>query len=453
MTSSNNREADASPPSRRSFLRTGAAAAGALGIQGLARGAEADEGGRPPNVVMIISDDQHWGDYGFMGHRAIQTPRIDKLASESLVFTRGYVSAPLCCPSLASLVTGLHPHQHKITSNDPPKIGGKRGWPPERLELRREYIAHIDEVPTLPKLLKARSYLSLQTGKWWLGRHRRGGFTHGMTHGDPKRGGRHGDAGLRIGREGMKPIADFLDEAKDQPFFVWYAPFLPHRPHNPPKRLLAKYRGKTGSIHVARYWAMCEWFDETVGQLLDLLDKRGLHETTMMLYVCDNGWIQRPNSGGFAPRSKRSRFDGGIRTPIMVRWPGKVKPRRDDQTPVSSIDFAPTILRAAGLQPTDAMQGVNLLDAQALAHREALFGAVYAHDAVDIHKPASSLLWRWCIAGRWKLCVPHPANLPRQSPELYDILADPHEKQNLAARHPQQVARLSALIDQWWRPA
>jgi uncharacterized sulfatase len=313
-------------------------------------------------------------------------------------------------------------------------------------------IAHIDKVPTIPRMLAKKGYLSLQTGKWWLGHHRRGGFTHGMTHGDPKRGGRHGDAGLRIGRQGMKPIADFLGEAGDKPFFIWYAPFLPHSPHNPPRRLLDKYRDQTESIHIARYWAMCEWFDETVGQLLDMLDRRGLSERTMVLYVCDNGWIQRPKARGFAPRSKRSRFDGGIRTPIMVRWPGKVAPRRDDQTPVSSIDFAPTILRAAGLEPTDAMQGVNLLDAQALAAREAVFGAVYSHDAVDIHKPATSLQWRWCIAGRWKLCVPHRANLPRQTPELYDILADPHEKQNLAAKHPQQVTRLTALIDRWWRP-
>ncbi len=437
---------------RRDFLKTVGLASGALALGRSALGAEPASDDRPPNVVLIISDDQHWADHGFMGHPHIQTPRLDKLASESVLFTRGYVTAPLCCPSLASLVTGLHPHQHGVTSNDPPKIKGKRRWPPERLALRREVIANIDQMPTIPKLLKKKDYRSLQTGKWWLGHYSRGGFTHGMTHGDPKRGGRHGDAGLAIGRKGMEPITDFLDAAGQKPFFIWYAPFLPHRPHNPPKRLLKKYTDKTKSIHIARYWACCEWFDETCGQLLDALDERGLREDTIVLYVCDNGWIQRPNSSGFAPRSKRSRYDGGVRTPIMVRWPGRVKPRRDETTPVSSIDFAPTILEVCGLKPTDQMQGVNLLDQDALEDRNAAFGAVYTHDAVDIHRPASSLQWRWAVVGPWKLMLPHRPNLPKASPELYHVLDDPHEKTNLAEKKSDIVERLRQRIDAWWTP-
>ena len=440
---------------RRDFLAgaTAAAACGALARRPAVAGAPPAGATRPPNVVLIISDDQGWGDYGFMGHATIRTPRLDRLAAESVVFTRGYVAAPLCCPSLASMVTGLHPHQHKVTSNDPPKSAGKRGWPPERLKLRREVIAHIDAVPTLPKLLATKGYRSLQTGKWWLGHHRRGGFTHGMTHGDPKRGGRHGDAGLAIARKTMKPITDFLDEAGDRPFFIWHAPFLPHSPHNPPERLLAKYKDKTESIHLARYWAMCEWFDETCGQLLDALDKRGLADNTLVLYVCDNGWIQRPGSRGFAPRSKRSPYEGGVRTPIMVRWPGRAAPRRDDDTPVCSIDLAPTILAACGLEPTAQMQGVNLLDAKALAAREAVFGAAYSHDAVDIHKPAASLEWRWCVQGRWKLLLAHgPARGGAPAVQLYDLKADPHETRNLAAQQPDTVGRLRALLDRWYRP-
>jgi len=439
---------------RRTFLEQSAAFSGALAAARLAPGAARDGGGgRPPNVVLIISDDQGWGDYGFMGHPTIRTPRIDRLAGESLVFTRSYVAAPLCCPSLGAMITGLHPHQSRITSNDPPKVAGKGAWPPERLKLRDEVISHIDRVPTLPRLLRPKGYVSLQTGKWWMGHHTRGGFTHGMTHGDPKRGGRHGDAGLTIGRAGLQPVVDFLDAAGQKPFFVWYAPFLPHSPHNPPQRLLQKYQDKTASIHVARYWAMCEWFDETVGQLLDLLDQKRLAENTLVLYACDNGWIQQPDSGNFAPRSKRSRFDGGVRTPILVRWPGRVTPRRDDDTVASSIDLAPTVLAACGLKPTPEMQGVNLLDQKALAARDAVFGAVYTHDAVDIQNPASSLMWRWCVSGRWKLCLPHPAHEPDAAAELYDLKADPHENHNLAARHPEEVARLQRLIDAWYKPA
>ncbi|NQU23511.1 MAG: sulfatase [Candidatus Nealsonbacteria bacterium] len=397
----------------------------------------------PPNVVMIISDDQAWGDFGFMGHPVIRTPSLDRLASQSLVYTRGYVPSSLCRPSLATLATGLYPHQHKITSNDPPK-GIARA---EFLRQRQQQIANIDRVPTLPRLLAKRGYVSFQTGKWWEGHHSRGGFTAGMTHGDPARGGRHGDVGLKIGREGLQPIFDFIEGAGDKPFFIWHAPFLPHSPHNPPAALLAKYRDKTDSIHIARYWAMCEWFDQTCGELLGYLDRHRLSENTLVVFVTDNGWIQRPEAGGYAPRSKRSPNEGGIRTPIMFRLPGKIEPRRDEKTPVVSVDLVPTILAACGVEPTDEMQGVDLLDGESAQRREAIFGEIFTHNAVDIERPVSSLEYRWCIEGRWKLIVPHKSGVPL---ELYDLTADPHEKNNLAADRGDDVKRLQVRVDAWW---
>ena len=125
-----------------------------------------------------------------------------------------------------------------------------------------------------------------------------GGFTHGMTHGDPKRGGRHGDEGSEDraspqGLKPMKPVTDFIDlatERKEAVPMVWYAPFLPHTPHNPPQRLLEKYTVPGRAEDVAKYYAMCEWFDETCGQLLGYLDKKNLTENTMVIYICDNGW-------------------------------------------------------------------------------------------------------------------------------------------------------------------
>src|SRR5688572_23006474 len=153
----------------------------------------------PPNIVMIVSDDHHWADYGFMGSKDVQTPHLDKLASQSLVFGRGYVPSSLCCPSLATIITGLYPHQHKITSNDPPGPAGSSKNNPARgadfVKQRERQTAHFERAPRLPQLLGERGYLSFQTGKWWEGEFRRGGFTHGMTTGQ-----RHGDAGLTIGR-------------------------------------------------------------------------------------------------------------------------------------------------------------------------------------------------------------------------------------------------------------
>lgn len=426
---------------RRTFLRNSLAPPATLAF------ASQSSGDRPPNIVFIVSDDQAWTDYGFMGHPIIRTPRLDGLAKESVVFTRGYAAAPLCCPSLASMISGLHPHQHKITSNDPPRVGEKP-WTPERLALRKQMIDYYDKAPMLPRLLQSKGYVSLQTGKWWGGHHSSGGFTAGMTHGDPARGGRHGDEGLRIGRQTMKPVWDFLDEAGSKPFFLWFAPMLPHTPHNPPEGLLAKYKDKTDSIHVARYYAMCEWWDTVCGELLDGLDKRNLRENTLVFYTCDNGWIQRTDAPGFAPRSKQSRFDGGLRTPIMLRWPGRLKPVRDEKTLVSNIDLAPTVLRAAGLQPRPEMQGLDLTKP---VRRDAVFGAAYTHDAVDIHKPVENIRYLWVVEGNLKLTVPgkHADDQP-PAVELYDVVRDPSEKNNLAAARPADVRRLRNRIAKWW---
>ena len=197
-----------------------------------------------PNIVFILSDDQAWTDYGFMGHREIETPHLDRLAENSLVFERGYVAAPLCRPSLASMATGLFPFEHGVTGND---VDGRN----DRAELDVPIQAAFHEYPSFIKLLTSNGYLAHQSGKWWEGSYSDGGFTHGMTHGDPERGGRHGDEGLKIGREGMKPITDFIDEATEaeKPFLVWYAPFLPHTPHNPPERLGWRGYGEYRASH------------------------------------------------------------------------------------------------------------------------------------------------------------------------------------------------------------
>jgi uncharacterized sulfatase len=402
----------------------------------------------PPNIVMIISDDQMWSDFGFMKHPQIETPSLDKLASQSLLFPNGYVPTSLCRPSLMTLATGLYPHQHKVTGNEPPiPKGGKRT--PEYIRMRHEMIKYIDKVPSLPRTLAKKGYVSHQSGKWWEGNFRRGGFTHGMTKGFPNPGGRHGDAGLAIGRQGMQPIFDFIDSADKKPFFIYYAPFLPHTPHTPPKRLLDKYRSKTDSLFVAKYWAMCEWFDETCGQLLDYLDKKQLADNTLVLFVIDNGWIQQSKRRGYAPKSKRSQYDGGLRSPIMVRWPKRIKPAVIE-TPVNSIDFAPTILAAVGLEPTQQMRGVNLLDLEAVKKRKAIYGEVFGHNAIDIHRPAANLHYRWCREGNWKLIVPNNANVDG-AVELYNLDADPLETKNLATKHPDRTRRLGTMIDAWWK--
>jgi arylsulfatase A-like enzyme len=391
----------------------------------------------PPNVLILLSDDQAYGDYGFMGHETIRTPRLDQLVKESVVFTRGYVPTSLCRASLMSILSGQYPHQHLVTGNDPPKGTD-----------RAEMLRHVRRAPMLPRILAEHGYACFQSGKWWEGNFKEGGFTAGMTHGDVKRGGRHGDEGLRIGRQGNQPVYDFLDSRGDKPFFIWYAPMLPHQPHNPPERLLKKYRDKNPSLHVAKYWAMCEWWDEQCGELLDHLEKQGLAENTLIVYLADNGWIQDPAAAKFAPRSKRSPYEGGIRTPIMVRWPTRLKPRRDEASLVSSIDMAPTILAACGIKPHREMPGVNLLEgaAEKPIARDALFGEIYDHDVADIDHAEPGFLSRWCIAGKWKLILSKSG----KDAELYDLSADPDEKSNLAGQQPERVEALRKRIEEWW---
>ena len=412
----------------------------------------------PPNVVMIVGDDQGWTDYGFMGHEHVKTPHLDKLARESIVFKRGYVPSSLCRASLATMITGLYPHQHKITSNDPPLPKGLLAAQANKdagyLKLREQMVATFEQSPDLPKLLAKEGCVSLQVGKWWEGNACRcGGFTEGMTHGDPAKGGRHGDEGLKIGRQGVQPVFDFLDKAKSEkkPFFVWYAPMMPHQPHNPPARLFDKYKNKTKSEFVAKYWAMCEWFDETIGEVLAKLEKSGLAENTIVIYLHDNGWIQEENAANFGPKSKRSQYDGGLRTPILIKWPGHVKAGESDRL-ATSLDLAPTILHAVGAKPTKDMQGINLLDTKSVAARDTVFGEIFEHNAIDITKPAANLDYRWVVDGHWKLIVPNEVNIKNAKPELYDLTKDPTEKTNLAENHPEKVTELNKKLDSWWKP-
>ncbi len=427
-----------------------------------------------PNIVFILSDDQAWTDYSFMGHPFIETPNIDHLARESLTFTRGYVTAPVCSPSLASIITGLYPYQHGITGNDPAfdyQGEGRRyreDWLKQRLPYKQKFSDRFYENPTLPQLLNEKGYLSFQSGKWWEGSWEDAGFTAGMTLGDPEHGGRHGDEGLKIGREGMAPIFNFLDDAKtqDAPFFLWYAPFLPHTPHNPPDSLLQKYIDEAPSESIAKYWAMCEWFDITVGQLLDGISTRGMEDNTLIVYVCDNGWIQNPDGNGYMWPSKQSPYDKGLRTVMMYKWPGYISPMMDTTHFVSSIDMVPTALAATGMEPTNNMKGVNILDLDAVRKRKAVFAMDSHHDMVDVNAPEKSLEHRIVLKRPWKLILPVEsvdAGVMTsggggsfisviETPELYNIVLDPYEENELSASQPDVVEELIAELNDWWDP-
>ena len=401
-----------------------------------------------PNIVFILSDDQSWTDYSFMGDENIETPRIDQFAKESLTFTRSYVPTPLCSPSLATIITGLYPKDHGILGNDKvyERVKGDRKISRQnRSEAYKPIISAFEKQTTLPDMLKEKGYLSFQTGKWWHGNHKVGGFDYGMTHGNPKKGGRHGDYGLEIGRKGLDTINSYVDLAlkEKKPFFLWYAPFLPHRPHTPPARLYEKYKKKTDSEHLAKYWAMIEWFDETCGQLFDLIDDKGLTENTLFVYVCDNGWRQNPNKSGYMSDSKRAPYDMGIRTPIMYKWAGKIKPEMNKTTITSSIDMVPTVLDILGIKKPTNLPGVSVLDEKALNERKGIFGEVYAHDFDTIE---NSMYYNMAIFPPYKIIVPDPVRKKDEVVQLFNIDKDPFEKNNIAEQNPEVVEKLKEKI-------
>ncbi len=401
-----------------------------------------------PNVILILSDDQGFTDYGFMGHKIVQTPNLDRMASQSLLYTRGYVM-PVCSPSLACLLTGKLPHEHGITGNDLSKsaadLAVKSG------ELKRSPLSHrlLQNTLILPKVLSEAGYLTFQTGKLWNVTAPEAGFTDGMT----MKEGRHGGEGLEIGRKSMQPIYDFIEKAQTEkkPFFIWHAPMMPHTPHNPPPEFLAHYQGKGLSPKAEKYYAMVEWFDKTCGELDSYLAKKNLTENTVIIYLADNGWDAEEGN-----RAKLSPYEMGIRTPIFVRWPEKVKPMRDEETLASIIDFVPTVLTACGLKVPSDLTGLNLLDRPAMTARKAVFVEAYRHDIADLANPSKSLVAQVVISGWSKLIIPGAvapdkafASGPKRI-ELFDLKSDPLEKRDLAADRVDEVKRLQDVQNAAW---
>lgn len=431
-----------------------------------------------PNVVMILADDQAYRDFGFMGNELVHTPNIDRLAARSARFINGYVPMSVCRPSLATLLTGLYPHQHGIHFNHPPpglrKMRKLTGQQYEATRATTDYL--IQNVPTLPRILARHGYACLQTGKHWEGSYQTAGFRHGMTLGKPANrlgqvtGTRqqangdwvahgNGDAGLVIGRETMQPIYDFVDEfAGNQPFFVWYAPFLPHTPFDAPAKFRRLYDGKKIPEHLLPYYAEIARFDETVGELLQHLEKKSLIDNTFIIFVSDNGF--RPNKTKHEQqndRSKLSQYEDGLRTPILLSWPGHIKPAEHTEL-VHTVDLVPTILSNLCFngEITARMKGKNLmpaaLGAGVLPERPA-FGAIYPNDARVLGAPSQHLRGRWMRSGDFKLLIPGPAKNPIAK-ALFNLKDDPHEQTNLIDQPNQatRIIRMSKLLDQWWAP-
>ena len=438
-----------------------------------------------PNIVYIISDDQSWTDFGFMGNDRVYTPSLDELAGKSARFPNGYLTTSVCRPSLVTLLTGLYPHQSGIYFNHGPP--GNSAY--NRMNSREEYeevrgkeFERIANVETLPGILANElGYRCLQTGKFWEGHWRNGGFTEGMTTFEvppvtQKFGGirklasgelaahGNGDFGLQIGRETMEPIESFISscEKEGSPWMVWYAPYLPHQPHDSPEQFYDIAESTPGvKPHEIPYFASIAQFDETVGHLVRFVEEKADVENTIFVFVSDNGWSSstKPQKGreqefAHTKTSKRAPFDAGIRSPILIRWDGKVEPG-DREELVSSVDIVPTVLKMAGAKKRDSMCGVDLLGE--LDPERAVFGAIYPGDASKALTPEADVAYRWVRQGDWKLIVPQgddPWNGYVKEKVLFNVADDPGEVSDRADEPDsgKMMTGLERMLDAWWNP-
>ena len=416
------------------------------------------------NVVFILADDLGAHDLGCYGSTFYETPNLDRLARQGLRFTQAYAACPVCSPTRAAFMTGKYPARTGVTDF----IGGRRTG---RL-LPADY-AHqlaLDEV-TLAEAFKAAGYVTGMAGKWHLGDTGFGpekqGFDESQSADELAWNGKV-DRGDRVAQFAEQ----FLEKNRDKPFFLYLPHNLVHIPLLAKGNLIEKYKKKAAALPAlaesARfrteppvkdrrvqdlpvYAAMVEDLDTAVGRVLNKLDQLGLAEHTLVVFTSDNGGLSTaegtPTSNAPLRAGKGWLYEGGIREPLLVRWPGVVKPDTSTGVPCITTDFYPTFLEAAGLKakPEQHLDGLSLISilrggdaSSALAGRPLFWH--YPHYSNQGGGPAGAVR-----QGDWKLIE----NYETGAKELFNLRNDPGEHTDLAAADPERTAALYKLLVDW----
>ncbi len=420
---------------------------------------------RPPNIVIIYADDLGYGDLGCYGSK-IPTPHLDRLSAEGCRFTNFYTAQAVCSASRAALLTGCYPNRVSIAGALGPK---------QRIGLHHEEM-------TLAELVKQQQYATAIFGKWHLGHHpeflpQTQGFDEyfGLPYSNdmwPRRPevkpGTYPDLPLI---DGLKTIeqnpdqsqltaqytqhaVDFIRRHKDRPFLLYVPHTMPHVP------LFASKKFQSGSP-LGLYADVIREIDWSVGEILQALDDQKLDQQTLVIFSSDNGpWLTYGDHGGTAGplrEGKGTAWDGGVRVPCLMRWPGHIPAKRVCDEPAMTIDIFPTVARIAGTKlPERKIDGTDIWplatgdgEAEALANRKPYF--FYWNN--ELHAVR---------LGPWKLHFPHPyrsvekpgaGGVPGKSVEkrteleLYDLVHDLGEQANVAADHPEIVSQLSKIAD------
>lgn len=399
-----------------------------------------------PNFVVILADDMGWNDARFCGNTFIDTPNLDQLAQEGIVFTQAYASAPNCAPTRACLLTGQYPPRHGVFT-----VVDERhapGTPHHKILSAPSREALPTESITLAESLKSAGYNTGLFGMWNLGRGRTGpttprgqGFDVFM---EPKELGFEKDAYRdAAGRYSPDVLTDaalkWVDSVRERPFFLYLAFHDVHAPFDPKPDLLAKYKTRTG-VNEPSYAATVEAMDANVGRVLDALNKSGLAQNTYVIFTSDNGGTRQyvaPLRGG-----KGTLYQGGLRVPAILRGPG-IPAGRPSPVAMLSMDWFPTILDLAGVQT----HGGVALDGRSLAPiakggETPLERDLFWHFPCYIGGggPCSGIL-----SGDWKLLEFFESG----AVELYNLSKDPGEKTNLSSSEPARSAQLLAKLHAW----
>ena len=422
-----------------------------------------------PNIILLIGDDQGYPYFGFMGADYVYTPNMDTLAASSTLFTNGYVPANHCRPSLQSLMTGTLPidYEKEVAQLVQKAVSNKKFDTPESKRLfERDFRHHaMKNFTTLPTLLAQKGYSSFQGGKWWEFNYQNGGFTHGMTDGwtpeERKPGGNWfkkfmGGKGLQLARATMEPVYAFIKNNGDQPFFIWFAPELPHFPLNAPEKYYRLYRDKEMTESAKRYYANCTWFDDSVGELIRYLKATDKFENTLFVYVNDNGWEQNPNqefradsmrwhNGG--DKGKLSMYDQSFRTPIIFSWSGTIPTNTRKMDLIHSSDIPATILDYVGIHTPASYFGQSyksVIEGTNSNLRKDIVGRI-TQSRSETDMMGRKLEGYWLRNEKWFFNW----NATDGVYSLFDIEDDPFSTKNLVQEYPDLVEQYGEQLRQW----
>ncbi len=438
---------------------------------------------KPPNIVFFLADDLGQRDLACYGSTFYETPHLDRLAQEGARFTDAYAACPVCSPTRASVLTGQWPQRTGITDY----IGAPtkpEQWKRNTRSLPAPYADRLSlDAPTLAKAMKSAGYATFFAGKWHLGPEgwwpenqgfdiNMGGIDRGGPYGGKKYFSPYANPRLTDGPEGehlpdrlATETAKFIETNKDKPFFAYFPFYSVHTPLIAREDLKKKYEEKRARLGLTEKWgreferdvrlvqehavyaAMVESMDLAVGKVLAKLDELGLSESTLVIFTSDNGGLSTSEGSPTANLPLRGgkgwMYEGGIREPLIVRWPGTVKPGMTINTPVSSPDFFPTLLEAANAKPQtgqllDGVSLVPLFKGDSLPER-ALFWH-YPHYGNQGGAPSAAIR-----RGDWKLIE----WLEDGHLELFNVAKDLAEKNNLATQEKERVTALRIELQAW----